>query len=74
MQDVKDVGIRGEIVDVKRGHMRNYLYPWKHAVYAKGNESLELSGNEPSRVERDCLSQCLFKEGEKVNMTMRMKI
>lgn len=59
LQDVKDVGIRGEVVHVKRGHMRNYLYPWKHAVYAKGNENLDLLGSrvESSRIElgRACL-------------------
>jgi len=34
LQDVPDMGSAGQVVDVKRGHARNYLFPRKIAVEA----------------------------------------
>lgn len=34
LENIEKVGVKGDVVNVKRGFARNYLVPRKHAIYA----------------------------------------
>ena len=42
-EDVDSLGVKGQMVDVKRGYGRNHLIPGNKAVYATHNNILELN-------------------------------
>ena len=45
-EDVPNLGIKGQIVKVKRGYGRNHLLPYKRAVYATPNNIARLNAFE----------------------------
>jgi large subunit ribosomal protein L9 len=49
LQDVEKLGLRGEIVDVKRGYARNFLLPRRLAEVASPGRVAELRRIESQR-------------------------
>ena len=53
LQDVEKVGLRGEVVSVSRGYMRNYLQPRKLAEQATDAKVAELAKRETERARHE---------------------
>ena len=53
LQDVEKVGLRGEVVSVSRGYMRNYLQPRKLAEQATDARVAELAKRETERARHE---------------------
>ena len=49
LQDVEKLGLRGEVVDVKRGYARNFLLPRRLAEVATAGRVAELKKIESQR-------------------------
>ena len=63
LQDVEKVGLRGEVVSVSRGYMRNYLGPRRLAQEATAARVAELSKLETQRARHEAQS---FDEAQKI--------
>jgi len=63
MQDVEKVGLRGEVVSVSRGYMRNYLGPRKLAQEATPARVAELEKVDAHRARHEAQS---FEEAQKI--------
>lgn len=53
LQDVENVGLRGEVVDVKRGYARNYLLPRRLAEVASPGRVAEIARIETQRARQE---------------------
>ena len=51
--DVKDLGKRGDVVDVADGYARNFLLPKKHAIKANEGALAEAEAIREARIEAD---------------------
>jgi large subunit ribosomal protein L9 len=56
LQDVEKVGLRGEVVNVSRGYMRNYLEPRRLAQAATPALVAELEKREAQRARHEARS------------------
>ena len=56
LQDVEKLGLRGEVVDVKRGYARNYLLPRRLAEVATPGRVAELERIEAQRARHEARS------------------
>src|SRR5438093_2947347 len=56
LKDVEKLGLRGEIVDVKRGYARNYLLPRRLAEVATPGRVVELQRIESHRARHEARS------------------
>jgi large subunit ribosomal protein L9 len=63
MQDVEKVGLRGEVVSVSRGYMRNYLGPRKLAQEATAARVAELEKVDAHRARHEAQS---FEDAQKI--------
>jgi large subunit ribosomal protein L9 len=63
MQDVEKVGLRGEVVSVSRGYMRNYLGPRKLAQEATPARVAELEKVDAHRARHEAQS---FEDAQKI--------
>jgi large subunit ribosomal protein L9 len=63
LQDVEKVGLRGDVVSVSRGYMRNYLGPRKLAQEATPARVAELEKRETQRARHEAQS---FEDAQKI--------
>jgi large subunit ribosomal protein L9 len=56
LQDVEKLGLRGEVVDVKRGYARNYLLPRRLAELATPGRVAEIARTETQRARQEARS------------------
>jgi large subunit ribosomal protein L9 len=63
LRDVEKVGLRGDVVSVSRGYMRNYLGPRKLAEEATPSRVAELEKREEQRARHEAQS---FEDGQKI--------
>jgi len=63
LKDVEKVGLRGEVVSVSRGYMRNYLGPRKLAEEATAARVSELEKREAQRARHEAQS---FEDAQKI--------
>jgi large subunit ribosomal protein L9 len=63
LRDVEKVGLRGDVVSVSRGYMRNYLGPRKLAEEATPSRVAELEKREAQRARHEAQS---FEDGQKI--------
>jgi large subunit ribosomal protein L9 len=67
LQDVEKVGLRGEVVSVARGYMRNYLAPRKLAQEATPARVAELRKREEQRARHEAQS---FEQAQQLSDTL----
>jgi large subunit ribosomal protein L9 len=67
LQDVEKVGLRGEVVSVARGYMRNYLAPRKLAEEATPARVAELRKREEQRGRHEAQS---FEQAQELSETL----
>lgn len=67
LQDVEKVGLRGEVVSVARGYMRNYLAPRKLAEQATPARVAELRKREDQRARHEAQS---FEQAQQLSETL----
>jgi large subunit ribosomal protein L9 len=71
LQDVDKVGLRGEVVSVSRGYMRNYLQPRRLAEEATEAKVAELERREAQRARHEARSA---EEAEAIAETLRKTV
>jgi large subunit ribosomal protein L9 len=71
LRDVDKVGLRGEVVSVSRGYMRNYLQPRKLAELATDAKVAELERRDAERARHEARSA---DEAEKIAETLRKTV
>jgi large subunit ribosomal protein L9 len=71
LQDIDKVGLRGEVVSVSRGYMRNYLQPRRLAEVATEARVAELERREAERARHEARSA---DEAEKIAETLRKTV
>ena len=71
LQDVDNVGLRGEVVSVSRGYMRNYLEPRRLAEVATEARVAELERREAKRARHEARSA---EEAEGIAETLRKTV
>jgi large subunit ribosomal protein L9 len=71
LQDVDKVGLRGEVVSVSRGYMRNYLEPRRLAEAATEARVAELARREAERARHEARSA---DEAEAIAETLRKTV
>jgi large subunit ribosomal protein L9 len=71
LKDVDKVGLRGEVVSVSRGYMRNYLQPRRLAEVATETRVAELARREAERARHEARS---VEEAEKIGETLRKTV
>jgi large subunit ribosomal protein L9 len=71
LQDVEKVGLRGEVVSVSRGYMRNYLKPRKLAEEATEARVAELERRDAERARHEARSA---DEAETIAETLRKTV
>jgi large subunit ribosomal protein L9 len=71
LKDVDKVGLRGEVVSVSRGYMRNYLQPRKLAELATEARVGELERRDAERARHEARSA---DEAEKIAETLRKTV
>ena len=71
LRDVDQVGLRGEVVSVSRGYMRNYLQPRKLAEAATEPKVAELERREARRARHEARSA---DEAEKIAEALRKTV
>jgi large subunit ribosomal protein L9 len=67
LQDVDKVGLRGDVVSVSRGYMRNYLGPRRLAAEATPARVAELEKRDAQRARHEAQS---FDEAQKIAATL----
>jgi large subunit ribosomal protein L9 len=67
LQDVEKVGLRGEVVSVARGYMRNYLEPRRLAEQATPARVAELEKREGHRAKHEAAS---FEQAQELAATL----
>jgi large subunit ribosomal protein L9 len=71
LQDVDKVGLRGEVVSVSRGYMRNYLQPRRLAEEATEAKVAELERRDAQRARHEARSA---EEAEAIAETLRKTV
>jgi len=71
LQDVDKVGLRGEVVNVARGYMRNYLEPRRLAEAATPARVAELEKRESQRARHEARS---VEQAEEIAETLRKTV
>jgi large subunit ribosomal protein L9 len=71
LQDVDKVGLRGEVVSVSRGYMRNYLQPRRLAEKATEAKVAELERRDAQRARHEARSA---EEAEAIAETLRKTV
>ena len=71
LQDVDNVGLRGEVVSVSRGYMRNYLRPRRLAEEATEAKVAELARRDAQRARHEARSA---EEAEAIAETLRKTV
>ena len=71
LEDVDKVGLRGEVVSVSRGYMRNYLQPRRLAELATGARVAELERRESQRARHEARTA---EEAEGIAETLRKTV
>ena len=71
LKDVDKVGLRGEVVSVSRGYMRNYLQPRRLAELATEAKVTELERRDAERARHEARSA---DEAEKIAETLRKTV
>jgi large subunit ribosomal protein L9 len=71
LEDVDKVGLRGEVVSVSRGYMRNYLQPRRLAELATEARVAELERREAERARHEARSA---EEAETIAETLRKTV
>ena len=67
LKDVEKVGLRGEVVNVSRGYMRNFLAPRKLAEQATPARLAELERHEETRARHEART---FEQGQEIAATL----
>jgi len=71
LTDVEKVGLRGEVVNVSRGYMRNYLGPRRLAEPATAAKVAELEKRESERAKHEARS---FEQVQEIAETLRKTV
>ncbi len=71
LSDVEKVGLRGEVVNVSRGYMRNYLGPRRLAEPATTAKVAELEKRESERAKHEARS---FEQAQEIAETLRKTV
>ena len=71
LQDVEKVGLRGEVVNVSRGYMRNFLAPRKLAEEATPARVAELERREETRARHEART---FEQAQEIAATLEMAL
>ena len=71
LTDVDKVGLRGEVVNVSRGYMRNYLGPRRLAEPATAAKVAELEKRESERARHEARS---FEQAQEIAETLRKTV
>jgi large subunit ribosomal protein L9 len=71
LTDVEKVGLRGEVVNVSRGYMRNYLGPRRLAEPATVAKVAELEKRESERAKHEARS---FEQAQEIAETLRKTV
>jgi large subunit ribosomal protein L9 len=71
LEDVDKVGLRGDVVSVSRGYMRNYLKPRRLAEEATGARVAELERRDAMRARHEARSA---EEAESIAETLRKTV
>jgi large subunit ribosomal protein L9 len=71
LSDVEKVGLRGEVVSVSRGYMRNYLQPRRLAEAATAARVAEIERREAERARHEARS---FEHGQEIAETLRKTV
>jgi large subunit ribosomal protein L9 len=71
LTDVEKVGLRGEVVNVSRGYMRNYLSPRQLAEPATAAKVAELEKRESERARHEARS---FEQAQEIAETLRKTV
>jgi large subunit ribosomal protein L9 len=71
LTDVEKVGLRGEVVNVTRGYMRNYLGPRRLAEPATAAKVAELEKRESERARHEARS---FEQAQEIAETLRKTV
>jgi large subunit ribosomal protein L9 len=71
LQDVDKVGLRGQVVSVSRGYMRNYLKPRRLAEEATGARVAELERREAERARHEARTA---EQAEQIAETLRKTV
>jgi large subunit ribosomal protein L9 len=71
LKDVDQVGLRGEVVNVSRGFMRNYLQPRRLAEPATPARVAELEKREAERARHEARS---FEQAQEIAETLRKTV
>jgi large subunit ribosomal protein L9 len=71
LEDVDKVGLRGDVVSVSRGYMRNYLKPRRLAAEATGARVAELERRDARRARHEARSA---EEAESIAETLRKTV
>jgi large subunit ribosomal protein L9 len=70
LENIEKVGIKGEVVSVKRGFARNFLIPRKHAIYATPDNMKKLGNIQAQIAEKESKQIAELKVlAEKLNVT-----
>ena len=72
LENVKKLGIRGSVVNVKRGYARNALIPQKQAVYANAANMAELQKNMAIIEKKN--AESLMQAKEKASLIEKIKL
>ena len=71
LSDVEKVGLRGEVVSVSRGYMRNYLQPRRLAEAATAARVAEIERREAERARHEART---FEHGQEIAETLRKTV
>jgi len=71
LQDVEKVGLRGEVVSVSRGYMRNYLQPRRLAEVATAARIAEAERREAERARHEART---VEQAERIAETLRKTV
>ena len=77
-QDVKKLGVKGDIVEVSEGYGRNFLLPRKAAILATAENLNVAEAKKGAKARKDAMAadeaKLMAKQLEKVEVTIPVKI
>lgn len=76
LEDVKSVGKKGDLVELKEGYARNFILPKKLGVEATGQNlnTLKLQNQNKEKIAKEQLEAAKALAGELEKMTVRLEI
>lgn len=76
LEDVKSVGKKGDLVELKEGYAKNFIIPKKLGVEATGANlnNLKLQKQNEEKIAREQLEAAKQLAGELENMTVKLEI